>query len=143
MKSTVKATALLFSVALTCGAARPAMAQMSPPGLSAGTVQFRNDLPGSFRLQRVRFWVDGARRYDGVGPFEARLADGAHVVSITAEYRLYDPVFAYMSGYRVVLRSAERVIASNRAPVIVADAIDAGSVTTPVERRAQIAWRLR
>jgi hypothetical protein len=129
----------LLSVALAGAAviaATPATAQPRP----ATTVSFRNDLPGGYQLERVTLWVDGALRYDGARPFDAGMPPGEHVVSVVAEYRLRDPVFTYVNGYRVTLRSAERV-SSDSPHAWVARAVEVGGVTTPVERRAGIVWR--
>jgi hypothetical protein len=93
-----------------------------------------------YQLERVTLFVDGALRYDGARPFDAGVPPGEHVVSVVAEYRLRDPVFTYMSGYRVTLRAAERV-SSDRPHAWVARAVEVGGVTTPIERRASIVWR--
>jgi hypothetical protein len=129
----------LLSVALAGGAATtaaPVAAQLS----SATTVSFRNDLPGTYQLEHVSLWVDGALRYDGARPFDTGLPPGDHVVSVVAQYRLEDPVFTYVRGYRVTLRAAQRV-SSDRPHPWVARAVQVGGVTTPVERRANIVWR--
>jgi hypothetical protein len=126
----------LLSIALAALAPSSAVAQ----GVRASTVSFRNELPGTYELERVSFWVDGALRYDGARAPAVAVGPGDHVVSIAAQYRLRDPVFTYVSGYRIVLRSAERV--SSDAPhAWVARAVEVGGVTTPVERRAGIVWR--
>jgi hypothetical protein len=105
------------------------------------TVAFRNDLPGPYELRRVRLWVDGALLHEGAGPFNASLAPGTHVVSIAAEYRMQDALLPYVRGYEVQLRSAERIRSDASNRVVVARALEWGGVTTPIERRARIAWR--
>jgi len=126
----------LLSILLVSLASSSAAAQ----GARRATVSFRNDLPGTYELERVSFWVDGDLRYDGARPVAVAVAPGEHVVSVAAQYRLRDPVFTYVNGYRVVLRSAERV--SSAAPhAWVARAVEVGGVTTPIERRAGIVWR--
>jgi hypothetical protein len=126
----------LLSIVLAALAPSSALAQ----GARGATVSFRNDLPGTYELERVSIWVDGALRYDGARPSVLVVAPGDHVVSVAAQYRLRDPVFTYVNGYRVVLRSAERV--SSAAPhAWIARAVEVGGVTTPVERRAGIVWR--
>jgi hypothetical protein len=120
---------------LTAAPAVSAPAQ--PPG---GAVAFRNDLPATYELRRVRFWVDGALRYEGHGAFAAPVPTGPHVVSIAAEYRMRDPALPYVRGYSIELRSAEH-IRSRPARVARARAVETGDATTPVERRAHIRWR--
>jgi hypothetical protein len=131
-------TAMLSAAIAGCtfAAATTAIAQPRP----ATSVSFRNDLPGSYQLERVSLWVDGALRYDGARPFAAGLPPGEHVVSVVAQYRLSDPVFTYVNGYRVTLRAAERVN-SAQPHAWVARAVEVGGVTTPIERRAGIVWR--
>lgn len=102
-------------------------------------VSFRNELPGSFRLERVRVWVDGTLSYDQARTFELQLAPGAHVVALEADYRMHDPVFTYLDGYRLALRSQHTVPANTIR--VVARAVESGGVTTPIERREQIIWR--
>lgn len=102
-------------------------------------VSFRNDLPGSFRLELVRVWIDGSLRYEATRPFDLMLPPGTHVVKLEADYRMHDPVFTYLDGYRVALH-AERTVPANAARVI-AHAVQSGSVTTPIEKREQIIWR--
>jgi hypothetical protein len=128
----------VFVVALTATIAEPrALAEAPSP---TSTVSFRNALPKNFELRRVRYWADGVLRYDGIGSFDAPLEPGAHVVSIQADYRLRDPVLTYVRGFAIRLRSAEHV---DSAPgrTFVARAVQAGGVTAPVERRAQLIWR--
>jgi hypothetical protein len=138
-----KPTSAVLGIALAMIAA-PAAAQPTAPAVQAQpqtAVAFRNQLPGSFRLNRVRLWVDGALRYDAPRPGSVTLLPGQHVVAVSAEYRLSDPVFTYMSGYRVEVHSAERVSAPTASRSVVARAVEAGGVTTPIGRRAQIVWR--
>jgi hypothetical protein len=135
----MKLRTALLSISLAGAAvvaATPATAQLRP----ATTVSFRNNLPGTYQLERVTLWVDGALRYDGARPFDRGLPPGEHVVSVVAQYRLQDPVFTYVSAYRVTLQAAERV-SSDRPHAWVARAVEVGGVTTPVERRAGIVWR--
>jgi hypothetical protein len=128
---------LVLALTATIAAEPPAVAE-APSATS--TVSFRNALSKNFELRRVRYWADGVLRYDGIGPFDAPLEPGAHVVSIQAEYRLRDPLLTYVRGYAIRLRSAEHVdSAPGRA--FVARAVQTGGVTTPVDRRAQLIWR--
>jgi hypothetical protein len=126
-----------IAVALALAAAAPASAQ--EPQASA-KIAFRNDLPGTYELRRVRLWVDGVLLHEGSRSFDASLAPGTHVVSIAAEYRMRDPLLPYVRGYSIQLRSAERVRSAPTRTVI-ARAQESGGVTTPIERRARIAWR--
>jgi hypothetical protein len=135
----MKLRTAMLSVALAAAAVAASTTANSQPR-SPTTVSFRNDLPGTYQLERVTLWVDGALRYDGARPFDAGVPLGEHVVSVVAEYRLRDPVFTYVDGYRVTLRAAERV-SSDRPHAWVARAVEVGGVTTPVERRAGIVWR--
>jgi hypothetical protein len=129
----------LLGVALVLSAASPAWAQ--PPSAAAPTtISFRNDLPGTYELRRVRLWVDGELRYDGPRPFRLPVAAGEHVVAVVADYRMNDPVFTYVRGYTIAVQSARRVD-STPPRAWVARAVEIGGVTTPVERRAAILWR--
>jgi hypothetical protein len=103
-------------------------------------VAFRNALPGSYELRRVRLRVDGVVRYEGAGAFDTPLEVGRHVVAIEADYRLHDPVLPYVNGYAVELRSAEHVM-SQPGQVVVARAIGSRDVTIPMAQRAQLIWR--
>jgi hypothetical protein len=138
----MKASTVLLGVLLAVAAAPTvevqAQAQTRTPATT--TVAFRNDLPSSYRLERVRLFVDGRLRYDSPTPFNAALAPGDHVVSVVADYRMHDPVLTYYGGYRVQLHSAERVRSAS-PHALVARAVERGGVTTPFERRAQIVWR--
>ena len=132
MKSCIAWVGVLLCAVLTCGSASAA-----PP---ATRVELRNELPDTYQLRRVRLWIDGAPRYDGAAPFAQALPPGDHVVAVAAEYQLRDPWFSYMRGYRIRVESAERVRAGTPR-LIVARVVQAGGVTTPVERNAQIVWR--
>jgi hypothetical protein len=135
----MKRMSIWLGVALALAPVSPAVAQPAPNATTV--VQFRNDLPGSFELERVRLWVDGAVRTDTAGPFVATLDPGDHLLSLTAEYRLRDPLLPYVRSYRTVLRSEDHVPAATANRLIRARAVEVGGVTTPVERRAQILWR--
>lgn len=102
---------------------------------------FESDLHAPYRLRRVRIWVDGALRYDGPGPLGVPLERGDHLISVSADYQVRDPVFSYVSGYRIEIRSDELVAALDDGRVVVARAVESGGVTTPLERRAEIVWR--
>lgn len=129
-----------FVALVACALGVVTASPRAPAPSPATIVAFRNDLPATYELRRVRFWVDGRLRYEGPSPFEAPVATGPHVVSIAAEYRLRDPALPYVRGYSIELRSAER-IRSGPARIARARAVETGGVTTPVERRAQIRWR--
>lgn len=110
------------------------------PAPASTMVAFEDALPSSYRLQRVRIWVDGALRYEGAPPMGVPLARGDHVVAIAADYRMSDPVFSYMRGYHIEVRATRHVPGSGDGRVVVARAIEAGGVTTPFDRRARIVW---
>ena len=133
----MRALTVPIALALALAGAPQALAQASQ---APATVAFRNDLPGTYELRRVRLWVDGALLHEGSSPFDASLPPGAHVVSIAAEYQMQDTLLPYVRGYRIQLRSAEH-IRSQAARTVVARALESGGVTTPIERRARIAWR--
>jgi hypothetical protein len=126
-----------LAIALVLGIA-PQGAARAPE--AASIVAFRNALPGTYELRRVRLWIDGALVHEGSRPFDAPLSPGTHVVSIAAEYRMQDPLLPYVRGYAFQLRSAEH-IRSEPNRVVVARALESGGVTTPIERRARISWR--
>ncbi|HXX70515.1 MAG TPA: hypothetical protein VEK07_25255 [Polyangiaceae bacterium] len=133
------------------GAAASARAARTRAGDSAGgkavpspastVVAFENALPASYRLQRVRIWVDGALRYDGPPPMGVPLGRGDHVVVVAADYRMSDPVFSYVRGYQVEVRATRHVPGTDDGRVVVARAIASGGVTTPFDKRARIVWR--
>ncbi|MGA7119422.1 MAG: hypothetical protein WBY94_04950 [Polyangiaceae bacterium] len=133
----MKWLSVAIAIAL-CWAASPRAAAQPPA--TAATVAFRNDLPATYELRSVRLWVDGMLIHEDSGPFDAPIAPGTHVVSIAAEYQMRDPLLPYVRGYVIKLRSAEH-IRSEPAHVIAARAQESGGVTTPIERRARIAWR--
>jgi len=127
---------LILALAATTGAPHASLAAQTDTGI----VAFRNALPGTYELRRVRLRVDGVVRYEGNGAFDAPLERGRHVLGIEAEYRLFDPVLPYVNGYALELRSAEHVV-SQPGRVIVARAVGSRDVTIPVERRARLVWR--
>jgi hypothetical protein len=104
------------------------------------SVAFRNDLPGTYRLERVRILVDGAVRYEGPRPARATIPPGAHLVSVIADYRMHDPLLSYAKDYTFRVQSAERVRAAP-GRVFVARAVEVGGVTRPVGQRIHIVWR--
>jgi len=117
--------------------AAPALAA---PAAAAASVLFDNRLPGGYRLERVRMSVDGVLSYDAPSVGAMRVPPGDHVIEVTADYRLHDPFFSYLDGYRVELRTTEAVPASNSPSSFVAAAVPSGGVTTPLEKRATLAW---
>ena len=120
----------------TTSAAAPAPA----PAAAPASVLFDNRLPGDYRLERVRMSVDGVLSYDAPSVGAMRLPPGDHLIEVIADYRLHDPVFSYVDGYRVELRTTGVVPASNSSSSFVAVAVPSGGVTTPVEKRATLAW---
>lgn len=115
-----------------------ASAQTAPPPT---VVTFRNELSSTYRLQRVRLFVDGAIKYDGPNLDTAYLPPGGHVVEVIASYRLHNPVFSYVDRIGVEVRSAHVVRpVDHRVDV---RAVRNGGATTPVERSAVIAWSIR
>jgi hypothetical protein len=125
---------LAFLLVLASAAPSPAQTHAART-----TVAFRNELPGTYELQRVRFWIDGALRQEGSAPFQISLAPGRHVVSVVADYRMRDPVLSYVNRFSFELRSAEHVV--SEPAEVTARAVEAGGVTTPVDRRARILWQ--
>jgi hypothetical protein len=128
----------VFSVTNLTGATVP---RAAPPASVPSTVTFANELPTNYELQRVRVFVDGAPAYDAPTAGTVRLAPGAHDVAIVADYHLRDPVFTYVRGYGVEVQSRESVVASPVPVTYMAAAVDRGGITTPMEKRASLAWR--
>jgi hypothetical protein len=114
----------------------------APPAPTAATasVLFDNRLPDGYRLERVRMSVDGVLSYDAPSVGAMRVPPGDHLIEVIADYRLHDPIFSYVDGYRVELRTTGVVAASNASSSFVAVAVPSGSVTTPIEKRATLAW---
>jgi hypothetical protein len=111
------------------------------PALAHSRVAFESHLSGDYKLERLRMLVDGVTAYDARAPGDVELAPGDHVVEVIADYRLNDPLFTYVDDYRVELRSTEVVPASRAASAFVATARPTGGVTTPMNKRAALAWR--
>ncbi len=126
-------------VALACGASA-ADVEAQPP---VTTLEFRNELPAAYQLDRVQAWIDGVQVYDGPRPFDVPVPPGQHLVTIVADYRLRDPVFTYMQAYRIELTSRQLVRAAthDHPDVARALAVESGGPTTPIQRRAEIVWR--
>lgn len=137
MRKSTLAAGLMVALACVVSAAE---ARAQP---RTTTLEFRNDLPAPYQLDRVQAWIDGVRVYDGVRPFDAPVPPGEHLVTITADYRLRDPVFTYMHAYRIELTSHELVRAATHGhpDVARARAVESGGATTPIEKRAEIVWR--
>ncbi len=114
----------------------------APPAPAAATanVLFDNRLPDGYRLERLRMSVDGVLSYDAPSVGAMRVPPGHHLVEVIADYRLHDPVFTYVDGYRMQLRTTGVVPASNASSSFVAVAMPSGGVTTPVDKRATLAW---
>ena len=104
-------------------------------------VAFVNRLPSSYQLERVRVIVDGGVSYDSrLPPAGVEMPAGDHVVEVVADYRLNDPVFTYLRGYHIAVRSNE-VLPAARTPVTyVATARPKGGVTTPLDKAAGLDW---
>jgi hypothetical protein len=103
-------------------------------------VVFASRLPDSFRLERVRMIVDGAVSYDAKTAGKVQIPPGEHVVEVIADYRLSDPLFTYLSDYRVEIRSTEVIPPSYVPTEFVASALPRGSATTPMSKRAGLSW---
>jgi hypothetical protein len=123
----------------TTGATVPAPRR--DDALAPARVVFRSRLPASYRLERVRVMVDGAMAYDASAAGDVDLSPGDHVAEVIADYRLDDPVFTYVQGYRVQLRSTEVVPASRAPTAFEVTAVPSGGVTTPEGQRAALTWR--
>ncbi len=111
------------------------------PAAASARVLFDNRLPDVYRLERVRMSVDGVPSYDAPSVGAMRVPPGNHLIEVIADYRLHDPVFSYVDGYRMELGTTGVVPASNASSSFVAVAVPSGGVTTPVEKRATLAWR--
>ena len=109
--------------------------------LAPARIAFENRLPASYRLERVRMIVDGAVSFDARTPGSLQVGPGDHVVEVVTNYRLRDPVFTYVNDHLVELRSTEIVPASPASTAFVATAHPSGGVTTPMSKRAELAWR--
>lgn len=132
------ATPVSTQVTLTGGTVPAASHEES---LRGARVAFDSRLPKSYELERIRFLVDGRVAYDGKAGGSVGVPSGDHVVEVIADYRLHDPVFSYVDGYRVELKSTQ-VLPASRTPVaFVATAVPAGGVTTPMNKRAALTWR--
>jgi hypothetical protein len=131
---------ITFTLAVVLAGAAAAPRAAADTASRPATVSFRSDLPGTYELRRVRFWVDGVLRYDGTRPFDMSLALGPHVVSVAADYRMHDPLLSYLNAYTIELRSAER-IPSGPARGSLVRAVKTGRVTTPIGRGARIVWQ--
>src|SRR5512143_1909357 len=134
--------AAIVTVAALAAFAPAARAQNTQPAPapSPSVVTFRNELPSSYRLTRVRLVVDGAVRYDGPRFDTALLPPGGHVVEVIADYRMHSSVLAYLDRYGIQVRSAHLVRPGPRPVRVEARAIPHGGATTPIERSAVIAW---
>jgi hypothetical protein len=126
--------ATLAAIATLAPAAR-AQTSEAPPST---VVTFRNELPKSYRLTRVRLVVDGAVRYDGANLDAAYIPLGNHVVEVIADYRMHNAVFSYLDRMGIQVRSAHVVHAVNRR--VNARAVRHGGATTPLQRSAVISW---
>ena len=111
-----------------------------PPAAATASVLFDNRLPDEYQVERVRMSVDGVLSYDGPSVGAMRVPPGNHLIEVIADYRLHDPVFTYVDGYRMELRTTGTVPASNSSSSFVAVAVPSGGATTPVEKRATLAW---
>lgn len=142
----MRATTMLAVMIL--GAATPQISgaqvsgAQSAPVVPPNAVVFRNTLPGTYRLVRVRLLVDGIAKVDQATPFDYRLPPGDHAVDVEATFRLDDPLFTYMRDYVVELRSMNIVVRKQSRPVtVVAIARERGNATTPLSKRAIIHWQ--
>ena len=115
-------------------------ANAETPRSTPTTVVFRNELPGTYVLRHVRLWADGVLLHEGTVPFAQALPSGKHLVTIAAEFGMQDALLPYVHDISLQIRSAER-IGAEPGRVVRARVVEAGGVTTPVERRAQIVWR--
>ena len=132
--------ATFVTAAVLAALAPSARAQTTQAAPASTIVTFRNELPSSYRLTRVRLVVDGAIRYDGPRFDTAALPPGGHVVEVIADYRMHSSVLAYLDRYGIEVRSAHVV---RRATRLDARAVPHGGATTPIDRSAVIAWAER
>ncbi len=135
--------AVIVTAAALAAVAPAARAQTTQAAPASTVVTFRNELPSSYRLTRVRLVVDGAIRHDGRNLDTAILPPGGHVVEVIADYRMHNSVFSYMDRYGIEVRSAHVVRPGRHATRLDARAIPHGGATTPIERSAVIAWAER
>ncbi len=142
----MRVTTILAVMAL--GAATPQISEAQVAGTQAipvvppNAVVFRNTLPGTYRLVKVRLLVDGIVKLDQAIAFDYRLPPGDHSVDVEATFRLNDPLFTYMRDYAVELRSMNIVVRKQSRPVtVVATARERGNATTPLTKRAVIHWQ--
>jgi hypothetical protein len=113
---------------------------LPPPVFAPVHVAFASRLPDNFRLERVRMLVDGAVSYDAKTAGQVQIPPGEHVVEVIADYRLHDPLFTYVSDYRLEIRSTEIIPASLVPTQFVASALPRGNATTPMSKRASLSW---
>jgi hypothetical protein len=115
----------------------------APPGAAPAParVAFENRLPATYELVRVRMLVDRILSYDGLTAGALQVPSGDHAVQVIADYRLHDPVFSYVDGYRVQLETTGLVPESAVPETFVVTAVPRGGVTTPMGRRATLLWQ--
>jgi hypothetical protein len=120
--------------------APPVPAAPLAPASAPASVLFDNRLPGNYQLERVRMSIDGVPSYSAPSVGTMQVPPGDHLVEVIADYRLRDPVFSYVDGYHIELRTTRVVPASSTPSSFVAAAMPSGGVTTPFEKRAALAW---
>jgi hypothetical protein len=124
-------------LAAVLGATSDARAQQAPDTV----LTFTNGLDRNYRLTRVRVVVDGETLYDAANPNAVtRLPPGRHVVELIADYHMHSPVFTYLDHVGIEVRSAHIVRPTAVGRRVDARVVRTGDATTPVDRRAAIAW---
>ncbi len=131
VKAPLAARLLLFVAASALPS--PVAAQ---PREAPSTVEFRNDLPPRYCVERVRISVDGYVWVDGP---VATVAPGMHDVTVVVEVRLCDGKLRRRTA-RFEARSSERVRAAP-GRIVLAMAVEASERARRAGRRVEILWR--
>jgi hypothetical protein len=120
------------------------------------SIVHQNKMGGSFRLIKLVYALDGAQifsRSDDTGKLHdlkeipvlsGPIAPGNHTLSVLMLYRGHGyGVFAYLKGYKFTVRSSHTFTASEgKATQITVVGYERGGVTTPLEKRPAVDFRV-
>lgn len=123
---------------------------------ATATVIHKSKMGNSFRLVQLVYALDGAQvfsRKDDAGVLHKNkefeiltgpIAPGSHTISVLAVYRGHGyGVFKYLTKYKFTVRSSHTFTASEgKATRIEAVAFERGGVTTPLEDRPAIDFKV-
>jgi len=117
-------------------------------------ISFRNEMGGSFKLNKATFLLDGGPIYnktdddgsladrEAIDLFDGPLMPGDHTLSVVLHYRGHGyGIFSYLKGYSFKVRSSRTfTVGEGKAVKLEVVGFEKGGVTTPLEERPAVRY---